>query len=95
MRYKIVFVTLMLLGLLQTVMAQQEPVYYLYHEWTSASGIYKVTNESRSCATYKVLNSSTHTNNGDFGVGDNPLVMVGTGVMRVLTVMMRTDNCLF
>jgi len=72
MRYKIVFVTLILLGLLQIAGAQPEPVYYLYHEWTSASGIYKVTNESRSCATYKVLNSSTHTNNGDFGVGDNP-----------------------
>jgi len=28
MRYKIVFVTLMLLGLLQTAGAQPEPVYY-------------------------------------------------------------------
>ena len=93
MRYKIVFVTLMLLGLLQTAGAQPEPVYYLYHEWTSASGIYKVTNESRSCATYKVLNSSPHQQRR-LRRGRQPLVMVGTGVMRVLTVMMRTDNCL-
>lgn len=73
MRYKIVFVTLMLLGLLQTAGAQQEDVQYWHHSWEQASGKYRVTNLSSNCTNYKVLDSSTSLSDSrEFGVGDNP-----------------------
>lgn len=73
MRYKIVFVTLMLLGLLQTARAQQAPVQYWHHSWENVSGQYRVTNESSICTNYKVLEASTSLSDSrEFGVGDNP-----------------------
>ena len=52
--------------------AEQTPVKYYYHNWESVSGTYRVTNYGGVCNEYKVLNSSTHTDGGNFGVGDNP-----------------------
>ena len=73
MRYKIVFVTLMLLGLLQTAGAQQDPVQYWHHSWENVSGQDRVTNYSSLCNNYKVLDASTSLSDShDFGVGDNP-----------------------
>ena len=71
MRYKIVFVTLMLLGLLQTAGAQQESVQYWHHSWENVGGQDRVTNYSSLCNNYKVLDASPSLNR-DFGVGDNP-----------------------
>lgn len=73
MRYKIVFVTLMLLGLLQTVMAQSEDVQYWHHSWENVGGQERVTNYSSLCTNYKVLDASTSLSDSrEFGVGDNP-----------------------
>ncbi len=73
MRYKIVFVTLMLLGLLQTARAEQDPVQYWHHSWENVGGQYRVTNESSICTNYKVLDASTSLSDSrEFGVGDNP-----------------------
>lgn len=52
--------------------AEQTPVKYYYHNWESVPGTYRVTNYGGVCNEYKVLNSSTHTDGGNFGVGDNP-----------------------
>lgn len=73
MRYKIVFVTLMLLGLLQTAGAQQDPVQYWHHSWENISGQDRVANYSSLCNNYKVLDASTSLSDSqEFGVGDNP-----------------------
>ncbi len=73
MRYKIVFVTLMLLGLLQTVMAQNEDVQYWHHSWENVNGQDRVTNYGSLCTNYKVLDASTSLSDSrEFGVGDNP-----------------------
>lgn len=74
MRYKIVFVTLMLLGLLQTARAQQDhPVQYWHHSWENVNGQDRVTNYSSLCNNYKVLDASTSLSDSrEFGVGDNP-----------------------
>lgn len=73
MRYKIVFVTLMLLGLLQTAGAQQDPVQYWHHSWENVGGQERVTNYSSNCTKYKVLDASTSLSDSrEFGVGDNP-----------------------
>ena len=73
MRYKIVFVTLMLLGLLQTAGAQQEAVQYWHHSWENVGGQNRVTNYSSLCNNYKVLDASTSLSDSrEFGVGDNP-----------------------
>lgn len=73
MRYKIVFVTLMLLGLLQTARAQQDPVQYWHHSWENVGGQNRVTNYSSLCNNYKVLDASTSLSDSrEFGVGDNP-----------------------
>ena len=73
MRYKIVFVTLMLLGLLQTAGAQEDPVQYWHRSWGTASGTNRVINESSNCTNYKVLDASTSLSDSrEFGVGDNP-----------------------
>lgn len=73
MRYKIVFVTLMLLGLLQTAGAQSEDVQYWHHSWENVGGQNRVTNYSSLCKDYKVLDASTSLSDSrEFGVGDNP-----------------------
>lgn len=73
MRYKIVFVTLMLLGLLQTAGAQSEDVQYWHHSWENVNGQDRVTNYSSLCKDYKVLDASTSLSDSrEFGVGDNP-----------------------
>ncbi len=97
MKLKTIIAALMLTGLMPTAWAQQDPVTYFYHEWVldPITGKNRVTNESGKCTAYKVLNSSTHTNEGDFGVGDNPewdgggykwVVVEGNVTLRTLHV---------
>ena len=49
-------------------------VNYFYHAWEHdpSLGKYRVFNYGSICNVYKVLDSSTHTDGGNFGVGDNP-----------------------
>ena len=54
--------------------AQQEAVRYYQHEWVNdpIQGKYRLTNYSSNCTNYAVLNSSAHTDGGNFGVGAIP-----------------------
>lgn len=46
----------------------EEGVKYIERSWNGTT----VVETEKTCTTYKLLESSTHTNDGDFGVGDNP-----------------------
>ena len=67
-----IFVLLPLLAVLalgaQDALAQD--VNYIERSWDNVNK--KVVETPKTCTNYKVLDSSTHTNDGDFGVGDNP-----------------------
>ncbi len=66
-----IFALLPLLAVLalgeQDALAQD--VNYIERSWNETSK--QVVETQNTCTNYKVLDSSTHTNDGDFGVGDN------------------------
>lgn len=73
MRRFIAVLPLMMLAVMGA-WAQQEAVSYRYHTWENdpMQGKYRVHNYGKNCESYKVLDSSTSlSDSGDFGVGDN------------------------
>lgn len=94
-------VLLMLTAGVQTARADQDPVQYWHHGWDEVKK--RVTNYSSNCTNYKVLDSSTNLNDGDFGVGSywegyDWVVVKGQVTLDALIVhgtghLILTDDC--